>query len=134
MSSTKSNIEFLLSDTRNCRSRNMIRFFSVPRNHSYAEVIRFDGDLWFAMLGWRTGVDKDGNRKDNGFAGVRVVTVACYGLKAKTVYPGWQKGDDYEIVTDWFWQTYREQGIIGFPEIWHIKPAPQRTHKELHTT
>jgi len=53
--------------------------------------------------------------------------------KTKTGYPSWQKGGDYEIVTDWFWSKYKERGIISIPEIWHRTIPADLTHKEHHT-
>ena len=126
------NIEFLLQDDRNCRSDNMKKFFSNKRNQHNSEVIRFEGQLWFVSLGWRIGIKKDGTADDTGFAGVRVVEVACQGNKATTCYPSRQRGGDYEIVTDWFWDKYRERGIISIPEVWHRVIPAELTHKEHH--
>lgn len=125
------NILFLLADNRNCKSNNMQRFFrgrTGKRMANQLEVIRFEGALWFVTLGWLVRI---GN--ETGFAGVRVVEVACQGVKATTGYPDWQKGNDYEIVTDWFWGKYRERGMVSIPEIWHIEVPKELTHRELHT-
>ena len=125
------NIEFLLQDKRNCRSDNLKKFFRNKDNKRLSEhwkVIRFEEELWFVTLGWLTY-----GGKENGFAGVKVKKVACYGAKAESCYPSWQKGGDYEDVTDWFWSKYRERGIISIPEIWHREIPKELTHKEHHT-
>lgn len=118
------NIKFLLKDTRLCRSDNMIRFFKKEKNRLYSSVIRFEGKLWFAMLGWDDG---------NGFAGVKVLTVACFGSKAETGYPSWQYQKKWEDVTDWFWNKYRERGIVSIPEIWNRYDKKSPTSKEAHS-
>jgi len=123
-------IKFLLADKRNCKSNNLQQFFRGKEGRKIANrlhVIRFEGELYFATLGWLA------RGKENGFAGVMVRRVACYGSKAKTGYPSWQKGGDYEDVTEWFWSKYREQGMVSIPEIWHIKIPKQLSHAELHT-
>lgn len=118
-------IKFLLSDDRNCRSDNMKKFFKNPDNQINCNVIRFEGKLWFASLGW----DNDGK----GFAGVRVMEVACQGNKAKTGYPSWQHPDKWHDVTEWFWGKYMERGIISIPEIWNRVIPRELSFAELHT-
>ena len=123
-------ILFLLNDNRNCRSKNMQDFFRTSTGKHMAnqlEVIRWhrDGRLWFVTLGWLV------SSKENGFAGVKVTTVACYGAKAKDGcgYPSEQKGGDYDIVTSWFWGKYRERGMVSIPEVWtrfRNLPAPEK--------
>ena len=128
---TNQNVQFVLNDKRNCRSNNMQKFFRSQQGRHMAnhlEVIRFDKKLWFATLGWRVC---EGN--DTGFAGVRVKEVACQGAKAQSGYPSWQKGGDYEIVTDWFWDKYKEDGMISIPEIWGNTRPKQLKHSESHT-
>lgn len=121
------NIERILKDTRFYRSQNMQKFFRKTRNRAYKEVIRFEGDLWFVSLGWLV------KGKENGFAGVRVMRVACYGGKAETGYPAWQKGGDYEVVTDWFFEKYFKSGMYGHYEIWRRKHPQPLSHAESHT-
>lgn len=125
-------LDFVINDQRNCRSYNIQAYFKKKENQHNIQVIRFEGQLWFVTLGWRIGLRKNGTWDDSGFAGVRVVEVACQGVKAKSGYPSWQKGGDYEIVTDWFWQEYMEAGIIAFPDIWHINMPPKLTSREAH--
>lgn len=132
MEITNEHIKRVITDERLCKSNNMQKFFRSQTGRkmaNYLEVIRFEGVLYFATLGWLA------RGEENGFAGVRVVEVACQGAKAKTGYPSWQKGGDYEIVTDWFWSNYWHYGMVALPEIWRqFKNIPkQLTHAELHT-
>lgn len=106
-------IPFVLQDQRNCRSRNMQKFFRDKKNKHLTHVVMFDGRPWFASLGW----DPD----ESGFAGVKVLEVACQGAKAKPGYPSWQKPGSWTDITESFWDKYQKNGIIAFPEIWHIK-------------
>ena len=126
------NFKFLLNDKRNCASHNLKQFFKYQfnktRNDLDWRVIRWNGELWFATLGWLVTI---GN--ENGFAGARVKEAACYGKKATTGYPNAQTGGDYQDVTDWFWDKYRERGVVSLPEIWHIKIPKQLKHAEYHT-
>lgn len=117
-------IQFILADQRNCRSRNMQKFFRNKRNRHLTHVIRFEGQLWFASLKWPPD--------ETGFAGVRVVEVACQGSGAKSCYPSWQQPENWTDVTEWFWQEYKEAGVVSFPDIWHIKIPPPVTSKEAH--
>ena len=131
-STTNVNIQMLLTDQRNCASPNMKEYFRTDRAlriANWLEIIRWDkdGELWFVTLGWLV---KEG--KEDGFAGVKVREVACFGKKATTGYPNSQTGGDYEVVTDWFWKKYWEQGMMSIPEIWHIEIPRQRTHAEAH--
>lgn len=131
MKMTNENVKYLLHDTRNCKSNNLQNFFRSYNGRKMAnqlEVIRFEGKLWFATLGWRVC---EGN--DTGFAGVRVLEAACKGGKAHSCYPSWQKGRDYEIVTDWFWSKYKEDGMIAIPEIWGKTRPKELKHAEFHT-
>ena len=121
----KDPIQFVLNDNRLCSSPNLKKFFKKKINQVYNRVIRFNGRLWFAMLGW----DPDGK----GFAGVKVAEVACLGNKAKTGYPVPQNPGMWEDVTEWFWEKYQERGRVSLPEVWHIPIPPQLTHAELHT-
>jgi hypothetical protein len=125
-------IEFVLNDQRLCRSKNMQEFFKNKENQNEWHVIRFEGQLWFVSLGWRVGLRKDGTWDDNGFAGVRVREVACQGKKARSGYPSWQGNNKYVDVTEWFWHEYMEAGVVGFPDIWHIKMPPKLTSREAH--
>lgn len=118
-------INFVLQDQRNYRSRNMQQFFRNKNNRISWRVIRFEDQLWFASIGWAPD--------ETGFAGVRVVEVACQGSRAKSGYPNWQRPDDWLDVTKWFWQEYKEAGVVSFPDIWHIKIPPPVTSKEAHT-
>jgi hypothetical protein len=127
------NIEFLLKDNRNCASKNLKEFFrkeikDKPNSAHMWQVIRWKGELWFATLGWRVT-----EGKDDGFAGVSVKSVACFGKKAFQGYPSSQTGGDYDDVTEWFWDKYRERGMISIPEIWHITLPKQLKHSESHT-
>jgi hypothetical protein len=117
-------IAFIQADQRNCRSNNMQKFFRNSKNWDLTHVIRFEGQLWFASIGW----DPD----ESGFAGVKVREVACYGTKAKTGYPSWQKPGSWTDVSEWFWQEYKEAGVVAFPDIWHIKIPALVTSKEAH--
>lgn len=94
------------------------------------EVIRWDYDnrLYFVTLGWPV---RKGN--EAGFAGCTVIHAACYGGKANTGYPVNQTGNDYEIVTRWFWDKYREDGMVAIPEVWRLYREPALTHAEKHT-
>lgn len=133
-------IEFLLADNRPCSSPNLKSFFSSKKGREMASwlhwqndfdglrVIRFEGELWFVTLGWLSA-----SGKEDGFVGVKVREVACYGRKADTGYPSWQKGGDYEDVTDWFWGKYRERGTVALPEIWHIDIPREVSHREMST-
>lgn len=109
-------LDFVRNDKRMCRSKNLIKFFSNDKNKHYTEVIIFQKELWFVSLGWCVTFDVH-----TGFAGCKVRMAASYGNKAKSCYPSSQKGNDYEIVTDWFWNLYKEKGVVGFPDIWRIK-------------
>jgi len=130
---TKEDIQFLLNDTRNCKSNNLQKFFRTHKGrrlvkHLGMEIIRTTkGELWFATLGWlvQPGIE-------TGYAGVMVREVACWGAKSSTGYPVQQTGSDYEVVTDWFWEKYRERGVVAIPEIWNIKIPPQIKHAEAH--
>ncbi len=133
------NVAFLLADTRLCKSPNLQAFFRSHKGRRMAKhlgwcrendglhVIRFEGELWFATLGHLAP-----GGKENGFAGVSVRKVACYGAKADTGYPTWQKGGDYEDVTQWFWNLYRERGVVSIPEIWHVEIPLPKKHAEMH--
>lgn len=133
------NVSFLLKDTRYCNSPNLQQFFRSKEGRDMAKrlywfkekdglrIIRFEGNLWFATLGWRVRL---GN--DTGFAGVEIARVARLGRRAKTGYPDWQKGGDYEDVTDWFWEKYKEAGIVAFPEIWGVRIPAVLKHAEAH--
>lgn len=128
------NILFLLKDERLCKSKNMQAFFRTDEGKkmsNHLEVIRWhkDGALWFAILGFLVRI---GN--ENGFAGVEVRRAAAMGAEAKKYigYPSAQKGGDYDIVTDWFWDKYRERGVVSLPEIWNVKIPLQLTHAESH--
>lgn len=133
MKITNEDVLFLLADKRNSRSGNLQKFFRSYNGRKMAnhlEVIRWnhDGRLYFATLGWLVGI---GN--ETGFAGCTVIHAACFGGKATTGYPSIQKGNDYQIVTRWFWDKYREDGIASIPEVWHIYREPALSHAEKHT-
>ncbi len=140
MKDKNQNIEFLLKDNRLCKSLNLQAFFRTEKGRKMAthlgwfketdgmRIIRFEGELWFVTLGWMAS-----SGQENGFAGVRVKEAARRGAKATTGYPSWQKGGDYEDVTDWFWDRYKEQGIVSLPEIWNIAIPATKKHSELHT-
>ena len=120
-------LDFVRSDMRMCRSKYLIKFFSKDQNKHRTEVIIFEKELWFVSLGWCVTFDVH-----TGFAGCEVRMAASYGAKAKSGYPSKQKGNDYEIVTDWFLNLYKEKGVVGFPNIWRIKEPKKQTSKEAH--
>lgn len=127
INTTDKRIEFLLNDDRNCKSNNLQKFFRKKENRRLNEVIVFEDRLWLVSLGWLVTV---GN--ENGFAGCTVIHAACFGSKAFTGYPARQNGHDYKIVTDWFWDNYIKEGILAFPDIWHIQQPQKLTSKEAH--
>ena len=126
-----SNVEFILKKTHPKYSVNIRKWFTRIRNRHYCSVVLFDlhnngyPQMWFASTDW-------GNEKNPEFAGVRVVEVASRGLAAKTCFPVPQKGR-WTDITEEFWNKYRDNGKLSFPEIWHIEIPETKTHKEFST-
>ena len=118
-------IDYVLKDTRNCRSNNLQKFFGRKNNRNfYDSVIRCDGRYYFACT----------QSMPHFWVGAKVIEVACYGAKAGCAEWFNLRGKPIEDVTQWFWSKYKELGMYSIPEVWSNKSIPPvLSHSEAHT-